>query len=143
MVEELGADSLVHGYFGSENTILAIRVPGTVKIKADMNLQLTCEPENLHLFDPESGNRLEVQKYLLRDQWKLRIKEGVMLLTVNHIELLGADTQVYGHFAEDKTLSTLRLSDIQHFKKNTILPLIVPPQKIHLFDKETGNRIGK
>ena len=31
MVEELGADSLVHGYFGPENTILAIRVPGTVK----------------------------------------------------------------------------------------------------------------
>ena len=60
MVEELGADSLVHGYFGSENTILAIRVPGTVKIEADMNLQLTCEPQNLHLFDPESGNRLEV-----------------------------------------------------------------------------------
>ena len=60
MVEELGADSLVHGYFGPENTILAIRVPGTMKIEADMNLQLTCEPQNLHLFDPESGNRLEV-----------------------------------------------------------------------------------
>ena len=59
MVEELGADSLVHGYFGPENTILAIRVPGTMKIEADMNLQLTCEPQNLHLFDPESGNRLE------------------------------------------------------------------------------------
>jgi len=60
MVEELGADSLVHGYFGSENTILAIRVPGTMKVEADMNLQLACEPQNLHLFDPESGNRLEV-----------------------------------------------------------------------------------
>jgi hypothetical protein len=30
-----------------------------MKIEADMNLQLTCEPQNLHLFDPESGNRLE------------------------------------------------------------------------------------
>ena len=59
MVEELGADSLVHGYFGSENTILAIRVPGAMKVEADMNLQLTCEPENLHLFDPKSENRLE------------------------------------------------------------------------------------
>ncbi len=60
MVEELGADSLVHGYFGSENTILTIRLPGTMKIEADMNLQLTCDSKNLHLFDPKSGNRLEV-----------------------------------------------------------------------------------
>jgi len=66
-----------------------------------------------------------------------------MLLTVNHIELLGADTQVYGRFAEDKTLSTLRLSDVQQLDKNTKLPLTVPPQKIHLFDRETGERIGK
>jgi hypothetical protein len=59
------------------------------------------------------------------------------------VELLGADTLVYGHFAEDKTLSTLRLSDVQHLVKNTKLPLIVPPQKIQLYDIETGNRIGK
>jgi sn-glycerol 3-phosphate transport system ATP-binding protein len=64
-------------------------------------------------------------------------------LTVDHVELLGADTLVYGHFAEDKTLSTLRLSDVQHLDKNTKLHLTVPPQKIHLFDMETGHRIGK
>jgi len=60
MVEELGADSLVHGYFGPENTILTIRVPGTIKIEADINIQIACEPRNLHLFDPESGKRIEV-----------------------------------------------------------------------------------
>ncbi len=64
-------------------------------------------------------------------------------LTVDHVELLGADTLVYGHFGENGSLLTLRLSDVQHFDKNTKLPLIAPPQKIHLFDKETGNRIGK
>jgi sn-glycerol 3-phosphate transport system ATP-binding protein len=66
-----------------------------------------------------------------------------MLLTVDHVELLGADTLVYGRFAEDKTLSTLRLSDMQQLDKNTKLPLTVLPQKIHLFDRETGDRIGK
>jgi hypothetical protein len=30
-----------------------------MKIEADMNLQLTCEPQNLHLFDPESDKRIE------------------------------------------------------------------------------------
>jgi len=64
-------------------------------------------------------------------------------LKVDHVELLGADTLVHGHFSETKTLLTLRLADIQDFKRNTILPLVVSPQKIHLFDLETGNRVGK
>ena len=64
-------------------------------------------------------------------------------LKVDHAELLGADTLVHGHFSENKTLLTLRLTDIRHFKRNTILPLAVPPQKIHLFDIKTGKRIGK
>ena len=62
---------------------------------------------------------------------------------MDHVELLDADTLVNGHFEEDKTSLTLRLTDIQYFKKHTILPLVVPPQKIHLFDMKTGNRIGK
>jgi ABC-type sugar transport system ATPase subunit len=62
-------------------------------------------------------------------------------LKVDHVELLGADTLVHGHFSETKTLLTFRLADIQDFKRNTILPIVVPPQKTHLFDKETGNRI--
>jgi len=35
-------------------------VPGAMKVEVDMNLQITCEPQNLHLFDPESGKRIEV-----------------------------------------------------------------------------------
>ena len=61
---------------------------------------------------------------------------------VNHAQNLGAETLVHDHVGEEKTFLTVRLSDIQHFKKNTVLSLIVPPEKLHLFDKETGNRIG-
>jgi hypothetical protein len=50
---------------------------------------------------------------------------------------------VHGHFREDKTLLTVRLADVQYFKKNTILPLAIPTNKIHLFDKESGRRIGE
>jgi len=64
-------------------------------------------------------------------------------LKVDHVELLGADTLVHGHFGEDKTSLTIRLPDVQQFEKNTILPMVVPPPKLHLFDKESGHRIGK
>jgi len=70
-------------------------------------------------------------------------KEGVMQLKVDHVEQLGADTLVHGHFGDDQTSLTIRLSDIQQFKKNTILALNVPSQKLHVFDKESGKRIGK
>jgi sn-glycerol 3-phosphate transport system ATP-binding protein len=66
---------------------------------------------------------------------------GTMNLTVDHVEILGADTLVYGHFGEDKTSLTVRLPDVHHFEKNTVLPLFVPSQKLHVFDKESGKRI--
>jgi len=67
---------------------------------------------------------------------------SVMRLNVDHTEILGADTLVYGHFGEDKNSLTVRLPDVHDFEKNTILPLSVSPQKLHLFDRESGNRIG-
>jgi sn-glycerol 3-phosphate transport system ATP-binding protein len=66
---------------------------------------------------------------------------GIMHLKVDHLEILGADTLVYGHFGEDKTSLTLRLPDVHHFERNTVLPLAVPSQKLHLFDKKSGNRV--
>jgi len=68
--------------------------------------------------------------------------EGVLPLRVDHVELLGADTLVHGHFGEDKNSLTIRLPDVQHFTKHTVLPLALPPPKLHLFDIESGKRIG-
>jgi sn-glycerol 3-phosphate transport system ATP-binding protein len=62
---------------------------------------------------------------------------------VAHVEQLGADTLVHGHFGENKSALTVRMSDIQQFKKNTILALKIPSQRLHLFDRESGKRIGK
>jgi sn-glycerol 3-phosphate transport system ATP-binding protein len=109
----------------------SVEIPGNVKLPlangrssehAGKEVILGVRPEH---FEPARG------------------EDATLHLTVDHVELLGADTLVYGHFAEDKTLSTLRLSDVQHLDKNTKLPLTVPPQKIHLFDRETGDRIGE
>ena len=68
-------------------------------------------------------------------------KEDAMYLRVNHVELLGADTLVHGHFGDEKTLLTARLPDIYHFKKGSTLSLTVSPEKLHLFDVESGSRI--
>ena len=68
--------------------------------------------------------------------------EGMLPLRVDHVELLGADTLVHGHFGEDKNSLTIRLPDVQHFTKHTVLPLAIPPSKLHLFDPASGKRIG-
>jgi sn-glycerol 3-phosphate transport system ATP-binding protein len=70
-------------------------------------------------------------------------EEDVLHLYVDHVELLGADTLVHGHFGEDKNSLTVRLPDVQQFEKHTILPLVIPSPKLHLFDRESGKRIGK
>jgi len=62
-------------------------------------------------------------------------------LSVDHTEILGADTMIYGRFAESPDMLTLRLPDIHRFKTGTRLPLSVAPAKIHLFERETGVRI--
>jgi sn-glycerol 3-phosphate transport system ATP-binding protein len=62
-------------------------------------------------------------------------------MAVAHVEILGADTLVYGHFGPQKLPLTLRLTDVHDFQKGTKLPLSVSPSKLHLFDPETGNRI--
>ncbi|MFO7706899.1 MAG: sn-glycerol-3-phosphate import ATP-binding protein UgpC [Desulfobacterales bacterium] len=66
---------------------------------------------------------------------------GGIPLTVDHVELLGADTLVYGHFGADGAAVTVRLGGIRDLSKNSTIPLSVPPAKLHLFDPETKRRI--
>jgi len=68
-------------------------------------------------------------------------KTAIMHLNIDHLEILGADTLVYGYFGEDKTLLTLRLPAVYHFERNTVLPLTVSSKNLHFFDKENGKRI--
>ncbi|MDQ1331417.1 MAG: sn-glycerol 3-phosphate transport system ATP-binding protein [Thermodesulfobacteriota bacterium] len=57
LVEVLGADTLVHGPIDGGNQI-TIRLPGGFKVNRGDKLNLTIRPENLHIFDTESGMRL-------------------------------------------------------------------------------------
>jgi sn-glycerol 3-phosphate transport system ATP-binding protein len=62
-------------------------------------------------------------------------------LEVSYVESLGADTLLYGHFPKDEVLITVRLPGIHQFRRGTIINLEVSPEKLHVFDRETGTRI--
>ncbi len=59
VVEHLGADTLVHGTFGNDDgPELVVRLDGIKTIGQDEVLTLSIDPNNIHLFDPDSGKRL-------------------------------------------------------------------------------------
>jgi len=59
IVEQLGADSLIHGtYEDTDAAEIVLRLDGIQTYKRDTVLALTIAPENMHLFDAESGKRL-------------------------------------------------------------------------------------
>ena len=140
-VYERPATRFVAGFIGSPAMNFfdgRISLDGrSVELPGDVKLSL----ENGSL--PKYGGR-DVTLGIRPEHFKLtEEKESLMHLSVDHVEQLGADTLVHGHFGEDNTFLTVRMSDIQQFKKNTILALKIPSQKLHLFDKESGKRIGK
>jgi sn-glycerol 3-phosphate transport system ATP-binding protein len=135
------ATKFVAGFIGSPAmNFLDVQLSAdgkSVEMPGDVNLPL------VNGSVPEQGGH-EVILGIRPEHFELaESREEVLHLKVDHVELLGADTLVHGHFGEDKNSLTLRLPDVQHFQKHTILPLTVSSQKLHLFDKESGKRIGK
>ena len=58
VIEQLGADTIVHGHFGSSSTDLTVRLPGVRYLETGEVLPLSVKPGHLHLFDAESGASL-------------------------------------------------------------------------------------
>jgi sn-glycerol 3-phosphate transport system ATP-binding protein len=59
LVEALGADTLVHGRIGAGKESILARLPGNTNVKAGDRLVLAVDPDEMHLFDPESGRALD------------------------------------------------------------------------------------
>jgi len=55
---------------------------------------------------------------------------------------LGADTLVHGRFVAADADVTLRLPGTAKCKPGDVLPLSADPDRLHVFDKETGRRLG-
>jgi len=60
LVEHLGADTLVHGHFGDDQTDMTVRRSGTFKAMSGDKLPISITREHIHLFDADSGRRLDL-----------------------------------------------------------------------------------
>ncbi len=58
MIEHLGADTLLHGTFGSSDSKLTVRLEGIRIINQGEVLPLKIESKNTHVFDTDTGQRL-------------------------------------------------------------------------------------
>lgn len=58
LVEQLGADTLIHGHFGNDRTPLTARLPGIRSVRSGETVPLAVVPEQLHVFAADSGQRL-------------------------------------------------------------------------------------
>jgi sn-glycerol 3-phosphate transport system ATP-binding protein len=140
-VYERPATKFVAGFIGSPamNFIDARVSPDGSLVEIPGNIDLTLATDC-----PAAYRAKEVILGIRPEHFVLAAdRSGDMDLRVDHVELLGADTLVHGHFGKDQTLSTVRLPDVHRFEKNTDLSISAAPQKLHLFDKENGHRIGR
>jgi sn-glycerol 3-phosphate transport system ATP-binding protein len=58
VIEQLGADTLVHGAFGGTGSDLTVRLRGIRQFVDGEVLALQIEPSHIHVFETESGQRL-------------------------------------------------------------------------------------
>ncbi|MBL8835159.1 MAG: sn-glycerol-3-phosphate import ATP-binding protein UgpC [Alphaproteobacteria bacterium] len=58
LVEALGADTLVHGHIGDKSGLLTLRLPGNARVVAGDRLPVAISPDDVHVFDGQSGARL-------------------------------------------------------------------------------------
>jgi sn-glycerol 3-phosphate transport system ATP-binding protein len=58
LVEALGADTLVHGKLDGAAGLLTLRLPGDARVAAGDRLPVTLAPDDLHVFDHDTGARI-------------------------------------------------------------------------------------
>jgi sn-glycerol 3-phosphate transport system ATP-binding protein len=58
VIEQLGADTIIHGQFGRDHAALAVRVQGFREARQHATLSLRVDPAHIHVFDKETGKRL-------------------------------------------------------------------------------------
>ena len=58
LLEKLGADTVVYGSLDQTDTALTVRLSGIHPVDTGDRLPVTITPEHLHIFDSDTGNRL-------------------------------------------------------------------------------------
>ena len=68
--------------------------------------------------------------------------KNTLVLTVDVVEQLGADTLVHGVLASTTCKLSVRLSGVQTFDRGAEINLTVASDNVHIFDAVSGARIG-
>lgn len=139
-VYERPATVFVAGFIGSPsmNFIDARVSPDGGFVELNGGIRLALENDSL----PNHAGRevilgIRPEHFEVADQ-----RAGMIEVKVDHAEILGADTLVYGHLGEDGAFFlTVRFPAIHHFEKSAVVPLVVSSKNLHIFDKESGGRI--
>ncbi len=129
VAEFIGSPSMniVEGHIGADRSSLVIDAApplsfgGELPGRAGHRIALGVRPEHLDLA-PDSA--------------------GQIGLSVRFIEQLGADTVVHGAVSGAEVPLAVRLSGVQRHETGTVLPLSYAPENLHLFDAQTGRRLG-
>jgi len=128
----------VAGFIGSPamNFIDAVVSDDGLRLLLEGGGQIPTPPPGLAA---HNGRKLVVgirpEHFQLRDP-----SAECLLLTVNHVELLGADSLVHGHIGGGGAALTVRVAGLQASAKNSTLALFAPPERLHLFDPDSGRR---
>ncbi|KAA0677518.1 sn-glycerol-3-phosphate import ATP-binding protein UgpC [Roseomonas genomospecies 6] len=67
--------------------------------------------------------------------------DGPLIVSVELVEALGADTVVYGRLPDGEAL-VVRVSGLPFCREGETLRVGAPPDALHLFDAETGRRLA-
>jgi sn-glycerol 3-phosphate transport system ATP-binding protein len=60
LFEQLGANTLLHGHLDGTETEIVVSLPGHVTVEAGTVMRFAVPAEALHVFDAESGKRVEI-----------------------------------------------------------------------------------
>jgi sn-glycerol 3-phosphate transport system ATP-binding protein len=72
----------------------------------------------------------------------VQVGSGGLSLAIDLVEALGADTLAHGRLGGDGTVMTLRLPGTMRVAAGDRLDLTADPANLHVFDAESGQRIG-
>ncbi|MFT6559058.1 sn-glycerol-3-phosphate import ATP-binding protein UgpC [Sneathiella sp.] len=60
LVEHLGADTLIHGHIGDDQTDMTVRMSGIQQVKSGDVLPVVITRDHIHLFDPTTEKRIDL-----------------------------------------------------------------------------------
>ncbi len=146
-VEQLGtpielyekpATEFVAGFIGSPSMNLL-----KAKISGDGTKAEFSDHNSLYLASalPSQANRQVTIGLRPEHLMVNKTSQANMSIKVNAVEHLGADTLAHGEFEGCDEIVTLRLHGIVMINQGDILPLEIDPDKVHIFDTETGKRL--